>query len=69
MPSYAKLRPLEPIPIQAEGQQLVVLRDPARYVTNDVTVTVPVYLLLCLIDGTRSVLELQADFKEHTTKV
>lgn len=60
-----RLRPLEPIPVEVKGQQLVILRDPMRYIPRDVSVGVPVYMLLTLMDGERTLPEIRRDFLER----
>ena len=60
-----RVRALEPIPVEVEAQQLVVLRDPLHFISEALTVPVPVYLLLTLMDGSRNVFDLQSDFREQ----
>jgi AmmeMemoRadiSam system protein B len=60
-----RLRLLEPIPVEVKGQQLVVLRDPMRTIPHDVSVGVPVYMLLTLMDGERTLPEIRRDFQER----
>jgi hypothetical protein len=60
------LRPLEPVAVEADGQRVVVLRDPLRLMVDPVMVPVPVYLLLCLMDGTRSISEVRLAFRIQT---
>ncbi|HPS00765.1 MAG TPA: hypothetical protein PLA90_04420, partial [Candidatus Sumerlaeota bacterium] len=54
-----QLRPLEPIPVDLGEQQVVVLRDPFQFIEEQISVSVPTFLLLTLMDGTRSVSGLQ----------
>lgn len=58
-----RLRFLEPIPIETEGQSLVILRDPYRFIDEPLTVSAPVYVLLTLMDGTRNHTEIQKQFR------
>lgn len=65
MIDYPSVRLLEPIPFEAEGKHLVVLRDPYRFVDEPLTVSVPVYVLLTLMDGRRNIAEIQKQFREQ----
>ena len=65
MDPVAPVRHLEPIPVEVEGQQLIVLRDPFHIIENPLTVTVPVYLLMTLMDGARSIHDIQNAFEEE----
>lgn len=65
MAAIAPVRHLEPIPVEVEGQQLVVLRDPFHILENPVTVTVPVYLLMTLMDGERTPIQVCEAFREE----
>lgn len=66
MPSVTPmLRPLEAIPVEKEGQQLVVLRDPWRFQPNNLTVSLPAYLLMTLMDGKRTIPEICGHFAEQ----
>lgn len=65
MIDYPSVRLLEPIPFESEGKHLVVLRDPYRFVDEPLTVSVPVYVLLTLMDGTRNIAEIQKQFREQ----
>ena len=65
MSANPRVRPLEAIPVELENRRAVILRDPWRFVTETLTVSPPVYALLSLMDGTRSVFDVQRDFREH----
>jgi len=58
-----QLRPLEPIPVDLGKQQVVVLRDPFHFIEEQISVSVPTFLLLTLMDGTRSVSGLQGVYE------
>ncbi len=58
-----RIRPLEPIPVDLGDQQVVVLRDPFHFIEEQISVSVPTFLLLTLMDGTRSAVELQGAFE------
>jgi predicted class III extradiol MEMO1 family dioxygenase len=60
-----QVRPLEPIPVDLGEQQIVVLRDPFHFIEEQISVSVPTFLLLTLMDGTRSVSDLQGVFEQR----
>jgi len=69
LPNSGKIppvRPLEPVAVEANGQRVVVLRDPLRLMPDPVMAPVPVYVLLCLMDGTRSISEVRLAFRLQT---
>ncbi|MFW6303313.1 MAG: AmmeMemoRadiSam system protein B [Candidatus Sumerlaeota bacterium] len=65
MSNISPLRPIEPIPVDVNGRQLVVLRDPMRFMENDVSVSVPAYMILCMLDGTRSISRICSEFQQR----
>ena len=65
MNPVARVRPLEAIPIEIEGQQMVLLRDPYRFVPDAMTVSIPVYLLMCLMDGNHTTDQLRQQFLDR----
>lgn len=67
MPSETpKVRPLEPVPFEHQGQTMVHLADPTRIARATPVVSVPAFFLMTLMDGTRTVLDLQAEFVKKT---
>jgi AmmeMemoRadiSam system protein B len=52
---------LEFIPVQHEGQQLVLIRDHLGLVQEGKAVPLPLYQLMTLLDGTRSMRDLQME--------
>lgn len=61
-----RLRPLDVVPVNADGQDLVVLRDRLDPVAQPVAVNRHGLLLVSLIDGQRSLAGLQAAFALQT---
>jgi AmmeMemoRadiSam system protein B len=59
------VRPIEAIPVESEGNQLVVLRDPWRFIDGNMTVTLPAYLLMTLMNGERTIPDIQAAFESE----
>jgi hypothetical protein len=62
MPDHPKLRPLEAFPVEVDGKSVICLRDPSGLSENIALVPRPVLPLLALLDGSRDLGELQADF-------
>lgn len=60
-----RLRPVEAIPAEHRDEPLIVLRDPAGLAAEGVAVPLPVYALLTLMDGRRTVAEIAAAFRAH----
>lgn len=56
-----KARPLDPIPVQVEGQQLVFLRDPLGF-SAELAVMPIVYVFLALCDGINTVDDIKLEF-------
>ena len=62
MADHPKLRPLEAFPVEVEGKRVICLRDPSGLSENVALVPRAVLALLALLDGSRDLGELQADF-------
>ncbi len=54
-----KLRPVEAFPVEVDGRQLICLRDPLRYAAESLLVPYPAFLILTLLDGTHSTIDVQ----------
>ena len=61
-----KLREIEIHPIQHEGQEMLLLRDPLHLSDNQIAVPRPLGLLLAMMDGTRDSSALEAALKVRT---
>ena len=59
------LRPLELMPVEAEGRQLVALHDPDRYVEDTAVVAPEALPLLGLFDGTHTLRDIQLELMRH----
>ncbi|MFH1737596.1 MAG: AmmeMemoRadiSam system protein B, partial [bacterium] len=66
---HPKVRPLEAFPVTVEGQQMICLQDPIRINESPMVVNGPTYFLLSLMDGTRDILDIQADFARRTGEI
>jgi hypothetical protein len=61
-----RLRAIEAVPIQHEGEQYVALRDPAGYTPSVVMLPPPLLELVALFDGEHSIVDIQAEImKRH----
>jgi AmmeMemoRadiSam system protein B len=60
-----KIRPLEAVPVQQEGQTYVMLRDPGGVAAEPILVGTGAYFLVTLFDGTNTILDIQAAFTKR----
>ncbi len=60
-----RLRPVELMPVQAEGRELVALHDPDRYAQDTAVVAPEALPLLGLFDGTRTLRDMQVELMRH----
>lgn len=60
------LRPLEPVPIDHEGERLIAFKDASGLVEGLVMVRPAAYFLVSLLDGTRTEEEALAEFAART---
>ncbi len=58
------IRHVEPSPFAHNGQQVIHLRDPHRFVENGLTVSMAAYWLITMMSGTNSVEEIRGGFNE-----
>ena len=59
---YPKLRPLEAIPGEVGGEQVVCLRDPHHFSDRVLILPHPLFFIVSLFDGRHSILDMQAAF-------
>src|ERR1700675_2068396 len=57
-----KLRPVEAIPAEVGGQQVVCLRDPYNFSDRVLLLPLPLFYIVSLFDGRHSLLDVQAAF-------
>ena len=57
-----RLRPVEPFPVQNDGQTMILLRDPLGLTTGDIALSPLAYLIATLMDGSRQLHEIQTEF-------
>ena len=61
-----KLRDVEPIPVEQDGEPLVMLRDPEGLAEHTVVLSAVAMLVLAQFDGNHSVLDIQTDIMRRT---
>ena len=66
---YPKLRPIEVFPVEAEGRQLLCLRDPLQYVTESVFVPRESLPILQYFDGQHTILDIQTAYARKTGEI
>ena len=66
---YPKLRPVEIFPVEAEGRQLLALRDTFQYVTETVLVPREILPVLQFFDGQHSILDIQTEYARKTGEI
>src|SRR6185503_16894221 len=54
-----KLRPVDVFPVEIEGRRLICLRDPLQYAAESLVVAEAALLLLAMLDGAHSVIDVQ----------
>jgi AmmeMemoRadiSam system protein B len=57
-----KIRPLEAFPVEQDGKPAICVRDPQGLAAGFAFVPPPVYFLMTLMDGSRTILEIQEAF-------
>ncbi|PYU94488.1 MAG: AmmeMemoRadiSam system protein B [Acidobacteria bacterium] len=64
--THPRLRPVEAFPVRLQGQDLVCLRDPAALAEQPIFLNGPLVLLVSLMDGSKSLRDIQAEFMRQT---
>ena len=59
---YPKLRKIDAFPFETSGQKVIALRDPTRLDDKVLVVSYPVFFVVSLFDGTRSLNEIKAEY-------
>ena len=59
---YPKMRRIDAFPFETSGQKVIALRDPARLDYKVVVVSYPVFFVVSLFDGTRSLNDIKAEY-------
>jgi AmmeMemoRadiSam system protein B len=60
--THPKIRPVEALPVEIDGEPLVYLRDPLGYASQGLLLPMPAFFIASLLDGTNSILDVQAAF-------
>lgn len=59
---FPKLRPIEAFPINIAGRRMIGLRDPMNFSSEVIAVPQHMYLMLVLMDGHHSIVDMQAEY-------
>ena len=57
-----KLRPLEAIPVQMQGRQMIALRDPQGLAPQTISLSRDLFFIVSLFDGEHSVVDIQTEY-------
>ena len=57
-----RLRPVEAVPIESDGETMIALHDPVGLTTGDIAMSPLAYFLATLMDGTRQADQIQEEF-------
>jgi AmmeMemoRadiSam system protein B len=60
-----KLRSVEVFPVEVEGRKLICLRDPLQYASESLLVAYPALVVLALLDGAHSIVDVQEAFAQR----
>ena len=60
--NFPKMRRIDAFPFETSGQKVIALRDPARLDDKVVVVSYPVFFVVSLFDGTRSLNDIKAEY-------
>jgi AmmeMemoRadiSam system protein B len=59
---YPKLRGVNAIPTQMQGQQVICIQDPQGFSQRAVFLPLPMFFIVSLFDGKHSILDIQAEY-------
>lgn len=63
------LRYVDVIPIEVEGERIVVLRDPHELAGGEVAVPLPAFMIMSLFDGTRTLRDVQVEIQRQFSQL
>jgi len=63
--THPKIRPVEAMPVEIDGEQLIYLRDPLGYASQGVLLPPPAFFIVSLFDGQHSNLDVQEAFAQR----
>jgi AmmeMemoRadiSam system protein B len=61
-----RIRPIEAQPIRAEGTEMIALKDPSGLAPDPILVSPGAFVLITMMDGSSTLLDLQAEFCRRT---
>ena len=59
---YPKIRSIDVFPCESSGQKVIGLRDPSRLDDKVLLVSYPVFFVISLFDGTRSLIDIKTEY-------
>lgn len=62
MAEYPKIRAVEAIPVDSDGQRVILLRDPEKLSPSIMQVSQQAFFIISLLDGKHSTVDLQAEY-------
>jgi hypothetical protein len=67
--THPRIRPVEAFPVNINGQDMICLKDPAGMAEQPIFLGGPLVLLVSLMDGSNSLLDIQAEFARRTGEI
>lgn len=64
-----RLRYVDVIPIEVEGERIVVLRDPHELSGGEVAIPLPAFMIMSLFDGTRTLRDVQVEIQRQFNQI
>jgi hypothetical protein len=62
MAEHPKIRAIEAIPVDSDGQRVILLRDPEKLSPSVIQVSQQAFFIISLLDGKHSTVDLQAEY-------
>jgi len=66
---YPKIRSIDAFPCESSGQKVIALRDPSRLDDKVILVSYPVFFVMSLFDGTRSLLDIKTEYMRKSGEI
>ncbi len=63
---YPEIRPLMVFPVKSSNGESICMRDPGGFSDATIAINYPTYFIISLMDGTRTVSNIQEEFKRQT---
>ena len=65
MTPFPPLRNVDAAPVEHEGQDLILIQDPAGYIDDQIVLSPPAFFVAAMLDGAHDAEAIQADFKKQ----